>query len=45
MVEHSALSHFAEEQGNVRRPATKVAGIPNALDEGLFEELDDSMLH
>jgi len=32
MVEHSALGHFAEEQGDVRRPAAEVAGIPNALD-------------
>jgi len=39
MVEHSALGHFAEEQGGVRRPAAEVAGIPNALAEGPSEEL------
>jgi len=32
MVEHSALDHFAKEQGDVRCLAAEVAGIPNTLD-------------
>ena len=34
------MGHFAEEQGDVRRPAAEVAGIPNALGEGPSEELE-----
>ena len=40
MVEHSALGHFAEEQGDARHPAAEVAWIPNTLDEGPSKEFE-----